>query len=71
MARINYNRPKRYDPLFSDKFKKECARDNKILKERVKKGYRNPQAHLHGPVKVYTPEERQAFVDTNPDILPR
>ncbi|WP_317975517.1 hypothetical protein [Novosphingobium pituita] len=56
---------KRNGPLIS----KEEDRDNKLkaqkLKERVAKGHKSPQAHLHGPVRHLSPEEIAAWAAEN------
>lgn len=67
---MNYNRPRKYDPVISAKYLKEVKRGVEILKQRVSKGYKNPQAWLHGEVKVYSPEEVAAFVTLNPQHGP-
>jgi hypothetical protein len=69
MARaINYaklrNRP-RSEPLVSKDLERRFKRDARILKVRVEKGWKNPQAYLHGQCRSLSDEEKAAIAAKN------
>lgn len=65
MTRLNWHRKRAAPrPLVTREEKLEFERQAKVLAERLKKGHRNPQAHLHGPVRKWTPEEIAAYEAT-------
>lgn len=64
MSRLDWtahrNRPRR--PLISDADIRKFKEDAVKVAERIAKGHRSPQAHLHGLGRALSPEDRQAVV---------
>lgn len=58
MAKLNHQRPKRYDTVFDPKMLDGFKDDAKALTERLAKGHRSPQAHLHGTARVLSEDEK-------------
>ena len=48
-------------PLITAGEERELKRQARQLADRVKKGHRNPQAHLHGKVRTFTEDEKLAY----------
>lgn len=67
---MKYNRPRKYNPVISYDVIAESERGARILAERNAKGHKNPQAWLHGKVKLYTPDEVAQFVANHPQYGP-
>lgn len=58
--RLDYSKRARIRPFLTHDEKADFTRSAKAMSERVAKGWRSPQARLHGEVRRLTAEEIEA-----------
>lgn len=60
-CRLDWSKPRKAPrPLVTDGERRDFTRSAKAMAERASKGWRSPQAHLHGEVRRLTPDEIRA-----------